>query len=166
MKGIAALKRKGSLVGGESGQVRKPGGGRKRIEEVAPAVERELKKILNGTTAGDPMSYLKWTNKSTRTMAAELERKGHDISHVTVGRCLREMGYSLQGNLKTIEGTQHPDRDKQFRYINKQVSKFMRSKDPVVSVDTKKKELIGAFKTGENVEGEESTGPCFCSRLS
>ena len=83
MKGIAALKRKGSLVGGESGQVRKPGGGRKRIEEVAPAVERELKKILNGTTAGDPMSYLKWTNKSTRTMAAELERKGHDISHVT-----------------------------------------------------------------------------------
>ena len=148
MKGIAALKRKGSLVGGESGQVRKPGGGRKRIEEVAPAVERELKKILNGTTAGDPMSYLKWTNKSTRTMAAELERKGHDISHVTVGRCLREMGYSLQGNLKTIEGTQHPDRDKQFRYINKQVSKFMRSKDPVVSVDTKKKELIGAFKNG------------------
>ena len=139
--GIAVLKRKGSLVGGESGQVRKPGGGRKRIEEVAPAVERELKKILNGTTAGDPMSYLKWTNKSTRTMAAELERKGHDISHVTVGRCLREMGYSLQGNLKTIEGTQHPDRDKQFRYINKQVSKFMRSKDPVVSVDTKKKEL-------------------------
>ena len=156
MKGIAALKRKGSLVGGESGQVRKPGGGRKRIEEVAPAVERELKKILNGTTAGDPMSYLKWTNKSTRTMAAELERKGHDISHVTVGRCLREMGYSLQGNLKTIEGTQHPDRDKQFRYINKQVSKFMRSKDPVVSVDTKKKELIGAFKNGGKTWREKS----------
>ncbi len=146
MKGIAALKRKGSLRGRESGRVRQPGGGRKRVEDVAPAVERELKKILDDATAGDPMGPLKWTNKSTRTMAAELERKGHDVSHVTVARCLREMGYSLQGNLKTLEGTQHPDRDQQFRYINKQVSKFMRSKDPVVSVDTKKKELIGVFE--------------------
>ncbi len=146
MKGIAALKKKGSLRGRESGRVRQPGGGRKRVEDVAPAVERELKKILDDATAGDPMGPLKWTNKSTRTMAAELERKGHDVSHVTVARCLREMGYSLQGNVKTLEGTQHPDRDQQFRYINKQVSKFMRSKDPVVSVDTKKKELIGAFE--------------------
>ena len=146
MKGIAALKRKGSLGGRESGRVRQPGGGRKRVEDVAPAVERELKKILDDATAGDPMGPLKWTNKSTRTMAAELARKGHDVSHVTVARCLREMGYSLQGNVKTLEGTQHPDRDQQFRYINKQVSKFMRSKDPVVSVDTKKKELIGAFE--------------------
>lgn len=145
MKGIAALKRKGSLRGRESGRVRQPGGGRKRVEDVVPAVERELKKILDDATAGDPMGPLKWTNKSTRTMAAELARKGHDVSHVTVARCLREMGYSLQGNVKTLEGTQHPDRDQQFRYINKQVSKFMRSKDPVVSVDTKKKELIGAF---------------------
>ncbi len=145
MKGIAALKRKGSLGGRESGRVRQPGGGRKRVEDVAPAVERELKNILDDATAGDPMGPLKWTNKSTRTMAAELARKGHDVSHVTVARCLREMGYSLRGNVKTLEGTQHPDRDQQFRYINKQVRKFMRSKDPVVSVDTKKKELIGAF---------------------
>lgn len=146
MKGIAELKGKGSLGGGESGRVRQAGGGRKRVEEVTPAVERELKKILEETTAGDPMGHLKWTNKSTRRMAAELRRKGHDVSHVTVARCLREMGYSLQGNLKTLEGTQHPDRDKQFRYINKQVGKFLRSQDPVVSVDTKKKELIGAFE--------------------
>ena len=146
MKGVAELEGKAPLVDGESGRVRKPGGGRKRVEELDPRVERELKKILEETTAGDPMKHLKWTNKSTRTMAAELKRKGHDVSHVTVARRLGEMGYSLQANVKTLEGTQHPDRDKQFRYINKQVSKFMRGKDPVVSVDTKKKELIGAFE--------------------
>jgi hypothetical protein len=146
MKGVADLKGKAPLVDRESGRVRKPGGGRKRVEELDPGIERELKKILDETTAGDPMSHLKWTNKSTRMMAAELKRKGHDVSHVTVARRLGEMDYSLLANVKTLEGTQHPDRDKQFRYINKQVSKFMRSKDPVVSVDTKKKELIGAFK--------------------
>lgn len=146
MKGIAELEGKAAFADRERGRVRKPGGGRKRVEEVVPAVERELKKILDETTAGDPMSHLKWTSKSTRTMAEELKRKGHDVSHVTAARCLREMGYSLQGNVKTIEGTQHPDRDKQFCYINEQVSKFMRSKDPVVSVDTKKKELVGAFE--------------------
>ena len=150
MKGIAELKSKGSLRGSERRRVRQPGGGRKRVEDVAPAVEQELKKILDDATAGDPMGPLMWTNKSTRTIAAELERKGHDVSHVTVARCLREMGYSLQGNVKTLEGTQHPDRDQQFRYINKQVRTFMRSKNPVVSVDTKKKELIGAFENGGN----------------
>jgi hypothetical protein len=146
MKGVAELKGKVPIVGSESARVRKPGGGRKRVEELDPRVERELKKILDERTAGDPMKHLKWTNKSTRVMAEELERKGHDVSHVTVARRLGEMGYSLQANVKTLEGDQHPDRDKQFRYINKQVSKFMRSKDPVVSVDTKKKELIGAFE--------------------
>ncbi len=150
MKGIAELKRKGALRGSERRGVRQPGGGRKRVEDVAPAVEQELKKILDDATAGDPMGPLMWTNKSTRTIAAELERKGHDVSHVTVARCLREMGYSLQGNVKTLEGTQHPDRDQQFRYINKQVRTFMRSKNPVVSVDTKKKELIGTFENGGN----------------
>jgi hypothetical protein len=146
MKGIAQLKEGSLPVLGESGRVRKFGGGRKRVEEVYPAVERELKRIVDETTAGDPMSYLRWTNKSTRTMATELARKGHEVSHVTVARCLREMGYSLQANLKTIEGSQHPDRDQQFRYINEQVSKFFRSKDPVLSVDTKKKELVGTFE--------------------
>ena len=146
MKGVAELKGKAPIVDSESARVRKPGGGRKRIEELDPRVERELKKILDERTAGDPMKHLKWTNKSTRAMAEELERKGHNVSHVTVARRLGEMGYSLQANVKRLEGDQHPDRDKQFRYINKQVSKFMRSKDPVVSVDTKKKELIGAFE--------------------
>lgn len=146
MKGVSELQGKARFVDRESGRVRKPGGGRKRVEELDPRVERELKKILDETTAGDPMKHLKWTNKSTRMMAAELHRRGHDVSHVTVARRLGEMGYSLQTNVKTLEGTQHPDRDKQFRYINAQVSKFMRSKDPVVSVDTKKKELIGAFE--------------------
>jgi arginine repressor len=91
------------------------------------------------------MSYLLWTNKSTRTLAEELERQGYAVSHVTVARCLRELGYSLQANVKTIEGTQHPDRDTQFRYLNAQVRRFVRSHDPVVSVDTKKKELVGSY---------------------
>lgn len=146
MKGVAELTGKAPMVDSESARVRKPGGGRKRVEELDPRVERDLKKILDERTAGNPMKHLKWTNKSTRVMAEELKRKGHDVSHVTVARRLGEMGYSLQANVKTLEGEQHPDRDKQFRYINKQVSKFMRSKDPVVSVDTKKKELIGAFE--------------------
>ena len=146
MKGVAELKGKAPIVDSEGARVRKPGGGRKRVEELDPRIERELKKILDERTAGDPMKHLKWTNKSTRAIAEELERKSYDVSHVTVARRLGEMGYSLQANVKTLEGDQHPDRDKQFRYINKQVSKFLRSKDPVVSVDTKKKELIGAFE--------------------
>jgi hypothetical protein len=82
------------------------------------------------------MSYLLWTNKSTRTLADELERHGYSVSHVTVARCLQELGYSLQANVKTIEGTQHPDRDAQFRYLNEQIRRFVRTHDPVVSVDT------------------------------
>lgn len=148
MKGVEDLKKGSVLAVQQSGRVRKSGGGRKRVEEVYPAIERELKRIVDETTAGDPMSHLRWTNKSTRTMAVELWEKGHEVSHVTVARCLKEMGYSLQANLKTIEGTQHPDRDRQFRYINEQVSKFQRSKEPVVSVDTKKKELVGTFENG------------------
>src|ERR671922_2748907 len=92
------------------------------------------------------MSPLKWTSKSTRTIADELTDLGHPISSVTVGRCLEDMGYTLQSNVKTREGPQHPDRDAQFGYINAQVKVFRRSGDPVISVDTKKKELVGAFK--------------------
>ncbi len=146
MKGIAELKSKASLPPAEMGRVRKSGGGRKRVEESLPGLKRALARIVEERTAGDPMSHLKWTNKSTRTMAEQLARKGHAVSHVTVARCLHEMGYSLQANVKTLEGTQHEDRDEQFRYINRQVSKFIRARDPVVSVDTKKKELVGAFK--------------------
>ncbi len=92
------------------------------------------------------MSLLKWTNKSTRMIAEELTRRGYPMTGVTVARCLHDLGYSLQANVKSIEGPQHPDRDAQFRYINSEVKSFMRSGDPVVSVDTKKKELVGAFR--------------------
>jgi len=98
------------------------------------------------TTAGDPMSPLKWTSKSTRTIALELIRSGHPVSSVTVGRCLEDMGYTLQANVKTREGKRHPDRDAQFRYLNRQVKNFRRDGSPVISVDTKKKELVGPLK--------------------
>jgi hypothetical protein len=92
------------------------------------------------------MSPLKWTSKSTRTIAEELARSGHPVSNVTVARCLAKMGYTVQANVKTREGLQHPNRDAQFRYLNRQVKSFRHSGDPVISVDTKKKELVGAFK--------------------
>jgi Rhodopirellula transposase DDE domain len=126
--------------------VRQPGGGRKKVEQADAELPRHLKAIVEETTAGDPMSPLRWTSKSTRTIAEELTRVGHAISSVTVGRCLEDMGYTLQANAKTREGSQHPNRDAQFRYLNRQVKAFRRNGDPVISVDTKKKELVGAFK--------------------
>jgi hypothetical protein len=99
---------------------------------VEPRITRELTRILEETTAGDPMSLLKWTSKSTRAIAEEVTRRGYPISAGTVGRCLRAMNYSLQANVKTIEGPQHPDRDAQFRYINTAVKAFLRSRDPVI----------------------------------
>jgi len=146
--GVAELHGRKRLRGPEAGRVRAPGGGRKKVEDADPALQRRLKAIVEETTAGDPMSPLKWTSKSTRTIAEELTRDGHPVSNVTVGRCLVEMGYTLQSNLKTREGPQHPDRDAQFRYLNRQVKAFRRTSDPVISVDTKKKELVGAFKNG------------------
>jgi hypothetical protein len=145
LKGIAELASGRVPTRVETGRVRERGGGRKRVEDTDPHLKRVLARLVEASTAGDPMSYLLWTNKSTRTLAEELARHGYDVSHVTVARCLREMDYSLQANVKTIEGTQHPDRDAQFRYLNDQVRRFMRSHDPVISVDTKKKELVGSF---------------------
>jgi hypothetical protein len=145
LKGIAELESGTIEARTETGRVREAGGGRKPVEAVTPAITRALDRLLAETTAGDPMSALRWTNKSTRTLAAELTRQGYAVSHVTVARCLHDLGYSLQANIKVVEGTQHPDRDSQFRYINRQVSRFLRTHDPVVSVDTKKKELVGAF---------------------
>ena len=146
MKGMAELQGTAALPRAERGRIRRPGAGRKPVVAADPAVARGLKRILEASTAGDPMSHLKWTHKSTRVIADELNHQGHAVSHMTVARCLRAMGYSLQANVKTLEGPQHPDRDQQFRYLSHQVSKFMRSRDPVLSVDTKKKELVGAFK--------------------
>ena len=145
LKGLAELESGALEARAETGRVRQAGGGRKAVEAATPVITRALERLLVETTAGDPMSALRWTNKSTRTLAAELSRHGYAVSHVTVARCLHDLGYSLQANVKTVEGTQHPDRDAQFRYINQQVSRFLRAHDPVVSVDTKKKELIGAF---------------------
>ncbi len=145
MKGLAELRQRGPVQPVAEGRVRRPGAGRKAVEEVDPRVKAELTRIVEETTAGDPMSLLKWTNKSTRAIAEELSRRGHGVSWVTVARCLHAMGYSLQANVKTLEGPQHPDRDAQFRHINQKVKTFGRTGDPVISVDTKKKELIGAF---------------------
>lgn len=144
-RGVKELRRQ-VLGAAAMGRIRRQGGGRKRAEEIDPQIRRLLRKIVEETTAGDPMSLLRWTSKSTHVMAEELTRQGHPVSAMTVSRYLREMGYSLQGNVKSIEGPQHRDRDKQFRYINRQVKSFGRSGDPVISVDTKKKELVGAFR--------------------
>jgi Rhodopirellula transposase DDE domain len=145
-RGMAELRGGKRLRDVGTGRVRAPGGGRKKVEETDPALQRHLKAIMEETTAGDPMSPLKWTSKSTRTIAEELARAGHPVSNVTVARCLSAMGYTLQASVKTREGPQHPDRDAQFCYLNRQVKSFRRSGDPVISVDTKKKELVGAFK--------------------
>jgi len=146
-RGIAELRGKREFQqSAEGSRIRRAGGGRKSVAAADPEILRQLRRILEETTAGDPMSLLKWTGKSTRTMAAELTRQGHPVSAMTVCRCLWQMGYSLQGNVKSIEGKQHPDRDAQFRYIHRQAKSFRRSGDPVISVDTKKKEQIGAFR--------------------
>jgi len=147
-KAVEELESGGKLVSPGEGRVRRVGGGRKKVEGVDPGVRDLLAKILEETTAGDPMSQLRWTSKSTRTMAEELTRLGHPVSWVTVARCLDDMGYSLQANRKSKEGPQHGDRDAQFRYINRQVKTLLATGDPVISVDTKKKELVGAFKNG------------------
>lgn len=147
-KAAAELKGRGKLAEVEKGRVRETGGGRKKVEEADPGLTVELSKILERTTAGDPMSALRWTNQSTPAIAEELTRQGHPVSDKTVARCLRQMGYSMQLNQKSREGPQHRDRDQQFRYLNRQVASFRRSGDPVLSVDTKKKELVGPFKNG------------------
>jgi transposase len=130
------------------GRARRPGGGRKRAAELDPELRPALLALVEPEERGDPMSPLRWTTKSTRTLAGELTRRGHQVGADTVADLLREEGFSLQGNAKTIEGTQHPDRDAQFRYINEQVKAHQDSADPVISVDTKKKENVGEFKNG------------------
>jgi Rhodopirellula transposase DDE domain len=130
------------------GRARRPGGGRKRAPEVDPGLRPALLALVEPDERGDPMSPLRWTTKSTRSLAGELTRQGHKVGADTVGDLLRAEGFSLQGNAKTIEGQRHPDRDAQFRYINEQVKDYQGAADPVISVDTKKKELIGEFKNG------------------
>ncbi|MFQ5874462.1 MAG: ISAzo13 family transposase, partial [Dehalococcoidia bacterium] len=126
--------------------VRKKGGGRKKVEATDLALLCDLEMIMEENTAGDPMSYLKWTGKSVRKISEELAKMHHRANPNTVCRLLREMGFSLRANVKWDEGKQHPDRDAQFGYINEQTKALMTAGDPVISVDTKKKELVGNFK--------------------
>ena len=130
------------------GRVRAPGAGRKPAEQTDPDLWPALDKLVDPETRGDPMSPLRWTTKSTVKLAGELGARGHWVSPDTVARLLKDHDYSLQGNSKTIEGIQHPDRDAQFRYLNGQVSAFLAAGLPVISVDTKKKELVGPYKNG------------------
>ena len=130
------------------GRVRRPGAGRKSLREKDPELEAALDALVDPDSRGDPMSPLRWTCKSTGQLALALTRGGHPVSADTVGTLLRESGYSLQANTKTTEGAQHPDRDAQFHYLNEQVRQFRDAGLPVVSVDAKKKELIGEFKNG------------------
>src|SRR5256886_8693618 len=127
------------------GRARRPGGGRKRAADVDPGLRPALMALVEPDERGDPMSPLRWTAKSTRNLADELTRQGHKVGADTVGDLLRAEGFSLQGNAKTLEGTRHPDRDAQFRYISGQVQAHQDSGDPVISVDTKKRELVGEF---------------------
>ena len=127
-------------------RLRRPGGGRKRIAESDPLLLRALEELVEPATRGHPESPLRWTCKSTAKLAEELTQENHPVTDRTVARLLKQAGYSLQANRKTREGSSHPDRNAQFEYINKQVSAFQRRNQPVISVDTKKKELVGEFK--------------------
>jgi len=130
------------------GRIRRSGGGRRRTVANDPALLRDLERLVEPVTRGDPESPLRWTCKSIRRLAVELQRLGHQTSHRMVAEMLHELGYSLQANRKTKEGTNHPDRNAQFEYLNRKVQRRLGAGEPVISVDTKKKELVGDFKNG------------------
>jgi hypothetical protein len=127
-------------------RVRRPGGGRKRATVVDPELPAALEGLVEPVTRGDPESPLRWTCKSTRHLAAELTARGHAVSHVVVAHLLARLGYSLQANRKTREGSSHPDRDAQFAHLNAAITAQLQRGHPAISVDTKKKELVGRFK--------------------
>jgi DDE family transposase len=129
-------------------RVRRVGGGRRSLAERNPALLTDLEALVDPDTRGDPMSPLRWTCKSTRQLAGALQERGHRVGYRTVAALLDQAGYSLQAAAKTLEGSQHPDRDAQFRYLNDQVKALLAAGQPVVSVDAKKKELVGTFKNG------------------
>jgi transposase len=129
-------------------RIRKPGGGRKRTVDKDPTLLSDLEKLVEPGTRGDPESPLRWTCKSVRRLAQELQKMGHQTSHRMVAELLHELGYSLQANRKTLEGSSHPDRNAQFEHIEKKVQEYLGANNPVISVDTKKRELVGDFKNG------------------
>src|SRR3989344_4308386 len=144
-KGIKEIK-SGENIKSKIGRLRKRGGGRKKITDKNPEIRKEIENILEENTAGDPMTKLKWTNKSTYTIADELKNKSKYISEDTIGRIIKQLGYSLQANVKSKESGSSEERDSQFRYINEQVKIFANKNMPVISVDAKKKELVGNLK--------------------
>jgi len=134
--------------GPTAGRSRRPGGGRKRAEARDATLLADLESLIDPVTRGDPGSPLRWTSKSTRALARELQAGGHRVSDFVVRRLLHEAGYSMQANAKTTEGAQHPDRDAQFAHLNARAAEHLAAGNPVISVDTKKKELVGQFKNG------------------
>lgn len=144
-QGIAELKQPAVLP---QGRIRRAGGGRKKAAELDSSLKTDLEELLESTTRGDPESPLRWTCRSVRNLEAELKSKGHSVSHQVVADLLHELDYSLQANSKTNEGGSHPDRNAQFEYLNGKVKRYLGWNEPVISVDTKKKELIGDFKNG------------------
>lgn len=146
VKGIAELSENtaGIPVFPES-RIRRAGGGRKRLTERDPELLKDLEALVAPMTRGEPESPLRWTCKSTRKLAEALQNQGHEVKERTVAGLLKQLGYSLQSNRKTKEGSNHPDRDTQFEFINTQVQAFQKRSQPVISVDTKKKELVGDF---------------------
>lgn len=130
----------------ETGRIRRPGGGRKKVVTLDPVALEELEGLVEPLSRGDPDSPLRWTCKSIRTLSEELRKSGHAVSHRWVWATLHELNYSLQANRKTEEGNQHADRNEQFEHINARVAKYSRAGNPVISVDTKKKELVGNYK--------------------
>ena len=129
-------------------RVRRHGAGRPRVTDSDAGLRPALEQLVEPATRGDPMSPLRWTCKSVRTLAAELTRQGHRVSYQTVSEVLQQSGYSLQANRKTREGVEHPDRNAQFEHIARRAKEFQKRGQPVISVDTKKKELVGEYKNG------------------
>jgi len=142
-RGLREIRGKESL---DPERSRRPGGGRKRLTTLDSTLTRDLERLIEPTSRGDPETRLRWTVKSTRTLSKELKKRGHHVSHTVVAELLHALDYSLQANRKTTEGSRHPDRDAQFGYINRTVMSQQRRGEPVISVDTKKKELVGDFK--------------------
>src|SRR5436853_594806 len=142
-QGIKELQQ-GTQVG--EGRIRRVGGGRKSTVSKDPRLGEDLERLVEPVTRGDPESPLRWTSKSVRKLAKELQHRGHQVSHELVSELLHELGYSLQALRKTREGGEHPDRDGQFAHLNAQAAVFLAAGQPAVSVDAKKKELVGDFK--------------------
>jgi transposase len=144
--GIAELTKSSQHEASNIARLRKPGGGRKTLTEHSPQLHKALDKLMEPYTSGDPMRPLRWSCKSTKKLATELAKLGFKIGARSVAKLLKEQGYSLQSNSKRHEGSHHPDRNAQFEYINTMVEEFQKRGSPVISVDTKKKELIGNYK--------------------